>query len=219
MGTLAREYLKKMHNFDVNAEIEPIVQGAVDHTNQTGKPAVKETPKAGNVVESAPRSKYYKKILSDIADYLSNSFEHDEQTSAVGFLSGESLASEKQASAIIKGWVALGPKKQMSLSSKENDHFDWIDGIMRKHYGESKVTESSITVDMMNGIKKQIDAANKERAKHGDDELTTIIWSKRNNVASVSPDFGSTEFDLDIEDKRTAEKIAASLRMNFEIKE
>jgi hypothetical protein len=129
MGTLAREYLKKMHNFDVNAEIEPIVQDAVDHTNQTGKPAVKETPKAGNV------------------------------------------------------------------------------------------TESSITVDMMNGIKKQIDAANKERAKHGDDELTTIIWSKRNNVASVSPDFGSTEFDLDIEDKRTAEKIAASLRMNFEIKE
>jgi hypothetical protein len=62
MGTLAQEYLRKMQNLPTRAEIEKEVDAVVAQINLTGKPAVKDAAKSGNVVE------WFKKALASLTE-------------------------------------------------------------------------------------------------------------------------------------------------------
>jgi hypothetical protein len=64
MGTLAKEYLRKMQGFSTRSEIEKDVEDSVAQVNLTGKPSasVKIPVKVGNVAE--------KKILEDAKESL-----------------------------------------------------------------------------------------------------------------------------------------------------
>ena len=58
--------------------------------------------------------------VNNIADYLANALEHDDDSSAVKHMKKEFGLSDAQVTSLLSWWDKLGPKGQLKLSMDAN---------------------------------------------------------------------------------------------------
>lgn len=149
MGTLAKEYLRKMQGFSTRSEIEKDVEDSVAQVNLTGKPSVKIPVKVGNVAEGKKR--FYQQDNIGKAKFTIN-FHDGKQTHKDGsdFFGIKIFKNKKDVEEFKKDLMANGYKEANS-------------------FGEAADTKWKVKHDALNKKGERLyDAAQKEASVRGD---------------------------------------------------